>query len=310
VRPSQFPQAKIDFDRIRANAQGIAHECGVPVIAVIKANAYGLGAREVVGVLRDVVDGFYCFSFAEAVEAGTRDTGKSTIAIGLDPSISADDYRSHHVRPAVWDSERAAKMRAARPVLIVDTGQQRFACPREQIDDVIRAGEIDEAFTHATRVEHARMLKDWCGRKQLRLHAAATSLLHEPDARLDAVRPGLALYRDAVRVTTRLLEARDTRGPTGYGGFVSATGRHGVIPGGFTAGARPGPCRINGQPHRILECGMQTSFVEIGARDKAGDEVILLGDDLTVEEIGAAWNVTPHEVLWRYASLVTRTARS
>ena len=196
-------------------------------------------------------------------------------------------------------------LRAARPVLIVDTGQQRFACPREQIDEVIGAGEIDEAFTHATRVDHARMLKDWCGRKNLRLHAAASSLLHEPDARLDAVRPGLALYRDSVRVTTILLEARDTRGPTGYGGFVSSTGRHGVILGGFTAGLRPGPCRINGEARRVVECGMQTSFVEIGPHDKMGDEVVLLGDDLTVEDLGKAWSTTPHEALWRLAT-VTR----
>lgn len=292
---------------MRDNAIRIARDTHVPVIAVIKAQAYGLGSREVVQALRDVVDSFYCFSFDEAVEANVRGTGKTSIVLLHDESIGVDDLRAHHIRPAIWDVERAARLRAARPVLVVDTGQQRFACPREQIDEVIRAGEIDEAFTHATRVEHARMLKDWCAGTNLRLHAAASSLLNEPDARLDAVRPGLALYRDAARVTTRLLEARDTRGPTGYGGFVSSTGRHGVILGGFTAGVRPGPCRINGQPRRIVECGMQTSFVEIGATDKVGDEVVLLGEDLTVEEIGKDCNVTPHEALWR---LVSRTSRA
>lgn len=302
MRPGQFPDAQIDLNRVRDNAQRIARQTNVPVIAVIKAQAYGLGAREVVRSLVDVVDGFYCFSLSEAIDAGTRETGKSTIAISLDESITADDYRAHNVRPAVWDVRRAEQLRAARPVLIVDTGQQRFACPRKQIENVVRAGEIDEAFTHATRVEHARMLKEWCGGLTLRLHAAASSLLNEPEARLDAVRPGLALYRDAVRVITRLLEARDTIGPTGYGGFVSSTGRHGVIAGGFTAGVRPGPCRINGHARRIVESGMQTSFVEIGQSDHAGDEVVLLGDDVPVEEIAKAWNVTPHEALWRLAS--------
>lgn len=303
----QFPLISIDFDRVRENATRIARETRVPVIAVIKAQAYGLGSREVVTVLRDVVDQFYCFSLQEAVDANARDTGKTTIAIALDSSLDATEYKSHNVRPAVWTVEQASRLRAARPILIADTGQQRFACPREQIDEVIRAGEIDEAFTHATRVEHARMLKDWCGGRSMRLHAAASSLLKEPDAWLDAVRPGLALYRDAVRVTTALLEARDTRGPTGYSGFVSSTGRHGVILGGFTAGLQHGPCRINGERRRVVECGMQTSFVEIGAKDKVGDEVVLLGDDLTVEELGAAWNTTPHEALWR---LTSRTSGS
>ena len=45
--------------------------------------------------------------------------------------------------------------RDARPILCVDTGMQRFACAREQIDDVIRAGAIDEAFTHAVTLEQA-----------------------------------------------------------------------------------------------------------------------------------------------------------
>jgi alanine racemase len=301
VPASQFPHVSIDFSRVRDNALRIAHQTRVPVIAVIKADAYGLGARQVVNALRDVVAGFYCFSFGEAVDARTRETGKTTIVI-RDDDASVDDLRSYKVRPAVWDLDRAQRLRAARPVLIVDTGQQRFACPREQIDDVIRVGEIDEAFTHATRLEHARMLRDWCGGRGIRLHAAASSLLSEPEAWLDAVRPGLALYRDAVRVTTRLLEARDTRGPTGYGGFVSSTGRHGVILGGFTAGLRPGPCHINGEARRIVECGMQTSFVEIGQYDKVGEDVVLLGDDLSVEKLGQLWGVTPHEVLWRMAT--------
>lgn len=302
MRSNRFPLAEINFNRVRENAQRIAQATGVALIAVIKADAYGLGARQVVSALADVVDGFYCFSLHEAVDAQTRETDKPTLALAIDETISAEDYRSHNVRPAIWDAPRAVQLRAAAPVLIVDTGMQRFACPRERIDDVVRAGDCDEAFTHATRVEHARWLREWCAGKNLRLHAAASSLLDVPEARLDAVRPGLALYRDAVRVTTRLLEARDTNGPTGYGGFVSATGRHGVIAGGFTAGLRPGPCRINGERRRIVECGMQTSFVEIGKSDKAGDEVVILGDDLTLEEVAKAWIVTPHEALWRLAS--------
>jgi alanine racemase len=51
---------------------------------------------------------------------------------------------------------------------------------------------------------------------------------------------------------------------------------------------------------------MQTSFVEIGPAAKVGDEVVLLGDDLTVEELGKAWSVTPHEALWRLVSNAAR----
>src|SRR5262245_61553502 len=57
------PIVQIDLSRVRDAAQAIAHRTEVPVIAVIKADAYGLGAREVANALREVngVAGFYCF---------------------------------------------------------------------------------------------------------------------------------------------------------------------------------------------------------------------------------------------------------
>jgi alanine racemase len=203
----------------------------------------------------------------------------------------------------VWDAERARELRAARPVLSVDTGMQRFACPREKIDEVLAAGACDEAFTHAVTLEQAKRLSEWCGGRGLRLHAAASALLDDPAAQLDFVRPGLALYRDVVRVVARVAEAHDSRGPTGYGGFVSSTGRHGVFVGGYSHGLRRGaPCLINGRPRTVIECGMQTSFVEIGPNDHEGDEVVLLGDGITPEQVAAAWGTSPQQALLNLAS--------
>ena len=276
MSPLALPLVQIDLPRVRHNAQAIAHRCGVPIIAVIKADAYGLGAREVVAAIGELecVRGFYCFSLREAVDAGTWRTGKPTIALVGREDETVEEYRQFHVRPAVWDVRRAKALRNARPVACVDTGMQRFACRREVMSEVIEASSCDEAFTHATKPEQARMLADWCGehrKRGMKLHAAATSLLDVPEARLDFVRPGLALYRDAVRVTTHLIDARDQTGPAGYGGFVSPTGRHGVILGGYAIGLRPGSCLVNAQPRRILDCGMQSSYVEIGANDRTGD---------------------------------------
>jgi alanine racemase len=311
VPTTSLPHVHIDLSRVRHNAQAIAHRCGVPVIAVIKADAYGLGAVQVVEALKDLdcVAGFYCFSLREAVDAGTWRSGKSTISLVGQADESVEEYRQFNVRPAVWDAARAAALKAARPVICIDTGMQRFACPRDQIDAVIAAGGCDEAFTHATRPEHASLLAEWCAahrKNGMKLHAAATSLLDVAEARLDFVRPGLALYRDAVRVTTRLIDARDQTGPAGYSGFTSPTRRHGILIGGYAIGLRAGPCLVNGQPRRILECGMQSSYVEIGASDRAGDEVVLLGDGITVDNIAAARNTSPQEAMLRFASLGRR----
>ena len=289
---------EIDLSRVRQNVEAIARTVGVPVYAVVKADAYGLGANMVTQAIADVVHGWCVFLATEAVEYQLWErTHKPTICLGPPTSNDPAFYAQHHVRPAVSSVNEAELLRDADPLLCVDTGMQRFSCPPEQIDEAIKAGGIREAFTHAPRLEQAKRLAALAGGKGLKLHAAASSLLDEPDAWLDAVRPGLAIYRGAVRIWAPLVEAKDIKGPAGYAGFV--TPRFGVIVCGYSNGLRKGPCLVNGKKRRILEVGMQSAFVELGPNDREGDEVLLLGDELEAEKVAQAWGCTPHEVLVR-----------
>jgi alanine racemase len=289
------PTICIDHNEVRRAAIRIRRQTGVEVLAVVKANAYGLGVDGVVEAIGDCVDGFYVLDLQEAMDARLWDrTGKPAIAL-LGASNDPKDWLKAHVRPAVWDVERARQLREARPVLAVDTGQQRFACSLNQVADVIRAGAIDEAFTHATTLQQVNQLVEAVSPRGMKLHAAGTALLHEQSAWLDAVRPGLALYESAVRVSARLLEVRDSHGPAGYSGFIAE--RFGVIRMGYTNGLRKGPCLVNGQRSHVLEVGMQSAFVEVSASTKAGDEVVLLGDGITPQALAAEWKTSPQEVL-------------
>jgi len=271
---------------------------GVPVMAVIKADAYGLGAERVAAAIADLVEGFCIFRVAEAIEAQHfQRTGKQSLALGPDLDLTADDYLAQGVRPAVWSEDRAMALRRARPILSVDTGMQRFACPADQIDRVLRAGQCDEAFTHATSLHRVDRLLALVGNRGLKLHAAGSSLLHEPTARLDCVRPGIALYRGAARIHARLVDVRKSAGPVGYSRFTAS--RHGVILAGYSNGLRVGPCIVNGRRSRVLEVGMQSSFVETADADGVGDEVVLLGDGLLESDIAAEWKCSQHEVLTR-----------
>src|SRR5205814_7594624 len=114
------------------------------------------------------------------------------------------------LRPAVSTVEQATALRKADPILCVDAGMQRFACPASEIDRVIAAGGCREAFAHAPTMEHVKKFKEVIAGRKLRLHAAASSLLDEKDAWLDAVRPGFALYHDAIQVTTKLVEVHES----------------------------------------------------------------------------------------------------
>ena len=293
---SALVKVRVDLQRVRENAIALRERVGVPVIAVVKADCYGLGLAAIAPVIADAVDGFCVFQLDEARAVDLhRLTRKPIMSIGPDEQAASDDYIEQGVRPAVWTIERAAALRSARPIVSINTGMQRFAASQEDLDAILAAGDCDEAFTHAVRLGQVQRLLDLAGDRGLRLHASATALLDEPSARLDAVRPGLALYRGAACVETHLIEATDTLGPAGYTGFVVR--RHGVIPMGYLHGLRPGPCLVNEHPSRVLEVGMQTAFVELSPTDEVGDAVTLLGGGLSEQEVAASWQTSEQQVL-------------
>jgi len=300
--PSPHVRVEIDLRRIRENISEIRRRTGVPVLAVIKADAYGLGAERIAPAIADRVEGFCVFKPEEASAIRLwEQTGKAAIAIGPPISANPADYIAHHVRPAISNPNQLAQLQSADPVLCVDTGQQRFACDPGQIDAILRSGKCSEAFTHATTLEQVKRFREAVGGRVARMHAAGSSLLAEPAAWLDAVRPGLAIYQGAVRVSTRLVETRRSNGPAGYTGFQVPF--HGVILAGYANGVRTGSCLVNGRRSRILEVGMQSAFVEIDQHDKGLEtEVVLLGDGLSEAQVAKAWNSSPHEAILRLST--------
>ena len=314
--PAMPATVTVDLARVRSNVAAVRASIGpgVRLLATVKADAYGLGAAAVAAAVADGVDGWYVFRADEATGADLRRFGLDAIALlpPGDPSLDvAEFYRDHRIRPAVWEVERAAKLKDAAPVLSVDCGMRRLACPPDRIDAVLDAagGAIDEAMTHASRPEQARRLVDLLGGRGLRLHAAGSNLLADPSCHLDAVRPGLALYRGALRVTAPLVEVHPGHGPAGYGQFDSAG--HGVALVGYSDGLRPGVALLNGTRRRTPEVGMQSCYVEAQAGDRVGDEVVLLGDGLTEADVASAWGVGEHEVIVRLAGARRRvTPRS
>jgi alanine racemase len=304
---SQHVKVTVDLTRVRRNATELKARVRVPVWATIKADAYGLGAARVAEALAPVVDGFCVFALDEAASIDLwRLTGKSAIALGPPQQHDPAAWIAAHVRPAVSTEDEARQLLEASPILCVDTGMQRFAAPPPRVREWIERFRIDEAFTHATRLEHVERLRELTQSTSVRIHAAATALLDEPAAYLDAVRPGLALYRGAVTVTTPLADARRSAGPIGYTGWASETAHHGVILAGYAHGLRPGPVTVNGRRQRITEIGMQSAYVTLDPADRAGDTVTLLGNGITEADVAFAWEVTPHHALLTLATMGIR----
>ena len=291
-------EVAVNLDSVRAAAESLRQRTGVGLIAVIKADAYGLGAVRIADALASVVSEFAYFSVTEA-----RVVGRPGLVLGP-PDGAPAEFRELRLRPAVTD-RRTAQQFAGLPVAIkLDTGMQRFGCQPEDLDDLARTCNVVDYFSHAVTLAATRCLRVACAGRGRPLHAAATCLLGEPEAWFDAVRPGLALYRGAVRVTTRLQTVRETKGPVGYTGFHHSPA--GVLLVGYSNGLQAGPVVINGRRQHLLEVGMNTSFVTVDPTDRPGDEVVLLGRELAEPELAQHFGTREHEILCRYTAMGVR----
>src|SRR5438045_901679 len=108
MTPNPHVTVQVDLNRIRANVREIAALVRVPILAVVKADAYELGATRAAEAIADLVEGFCVFELREAVEAQLHSTTRKRIlALGPPTSQNPADFRDAHVTPSVSTIEQA-----------------------------------------------------------------------------------------------------------------------------------------------------------------------------------------------------------
>lgn len=295
---SKHVSVTVDLDTIRANAEAIRAQTNVPLIAVVKADAYGLGARPVADALASVAHEFAYFTREEAIELG-----RPGIVLGP-PDGDAAEFVALRVRPTITNEAEAQRYGAVPCAVNVDTCMQRFGCTPEQLREYVQRCKVHDIWSHCSGAESIERLAHATEGLDRPRHGASSSLLSQPGAWLDAVRPGVALYRGALRVSTAIAVARDTRGPVGYTEFDCP--RVGILLMGYAQGVRAARVLINGRRQQMREVGMNCTYVSLDPRDQAGDEVVLLGDGLTEAQVAQDSNSREHEVLCRYGAIGPR----
>ncbi|WP_339080196.1 alanine racemase [Pseudomonas sp. TMP9] len=251
--------ATIDLSAIAHN-YAVAKRCapGRQAFAVVKANAYGHGVREVVTALHDVADGFAVASLEEAAEVRALH-GEARILL-LEGCFAADEYQfaaQLGLDVVVHTALQAQQLLAAtlrRPLAVwlkLDSGMHRlgfnaaalrdwfghlhgaahvgelnllshFACADERGSDVSE-GQLEQ-FLDLLDLDFAQ-----------RSLANSAAILTIPAAHMDWLRPGIMLYgatpfadlgveelglRPAMSLTAQLIACRDidVGDAVGYGG--------------------------------------------------------------------------------------------
>ena len=127
-------RVKIDLDAIEQNFEAVRAKAGVPVMAVIKADAYGHGAIPVARLLEGKCAFFGVSSMLEAMELRRAGLRTPILVLGHTPVQAFPTAIMENIRPAIYRWEDAQALSdAAQSIgvpanfhIAVDTGMSRI----------------------------------------------------------------------------------------------------------------------------------------------------------------------------------------
>jgi len=198
----------IDRSAIQANWRWLQDRAGVTAGAAVKANGYGLGARETVEALIEAgCRDFFVSSWAEAEQLGGLPEGVSVVVLhGVGPD-DAEASLLIAARPCLNSAEQVARWKEIAPGracdVMIDTGMNRLGLRPTQIGLLDGLG-IDTLHSHLARADED---SDMNGMQLERFRAVASAVPARRysmansagiclgrDYSFDLVRPGLSLY--------------------------------------------------------------------------------------------------------------------
>lgn len=354
--PNEYQRAcaVIDLNAIAENVEVLRGKLppGTKILAVIKADGYGHGAA----VLAERLSGLpFLFGYAvataeEALQLRECRGGKPVLILGHTFPYCYGKLVAADIRPTVFrldmakelSEEALSQKKTCKIHVKVDTGMSRIGiCPDDSGIDFISqltklpGLEIEGIFTHFARADERdkesalaqfrrftsfteRISRELSLRIPFRHCANSAAVMELPEAGLDLVRAGIALYglwpseemdrertplRPALSLYSHIVRVRTLPSgtPVSYGGTYVAKGerRIATIPVGYGDGyprslSGKGDVLIRGKRAKIAgRICMDQFMVDVTDIPEAseGDLVTLIGADgeerITMEELGA-----------------------
>jgi alanine racemase len=305
-------EIQIDLGALRRNVGVLLRALdGAELWAVVKADGYGHGSRDVSGAALGAGATALCVAtVAEALELRPEFSGVRILALG--PAVGRDvaDARDAGVELAVFDEPVPEGVRVH---LKLDTGMGRFGLselPSVEAEVVglmthLATADCDEEFA---RIQVQRFAEATAPYSHLIRHAAnSAAVLRLPEARFDAARCGIAIYglspfgtdpaddglEPALRWHSRLAQVKrlEVGESTGYGrSFVAERPTWiGIVPVGYADGFRRDltgtEVRVGGEPRRVVGTVSMDSFaVELDRELPPDTPVTLIGHGVLAED--------------------------
>ncbi len=326
----------IDLGAVRHNARRLLEVLGgAELWAVVKANGYGHGARDVGRAALDAGASALCVvTVAEALEL-RRELPEARIIV-MCPTDAVAEAREARIELVV--SVSGAVPENIPVHLKLDTGMGRWGLaelPQPPANVVglmshLATADSDPAFA-GRQLERFREATE--PYSHLTRHLAnSAAVLRLPDTRLDAARCGIALYgispfntdpaedglRPALSWRSRLAQVRllQPGESTGYGRRFLAERPTwiGIVPIGYADGFRRDltgtEVLVDGEPRRVIgTVSMDALAVELDRELPVGAPVTIVGDGLLIERHADVAGTIGYEIACGINSDPTRAHR-
>ena len=240
----------IDHSALQANWRWLQDRAGVPAGAAIKADGYGIGARETMQALYDAgCREFFVSTWSEAAELGDVSEDSSVVVLhGVGPD-DVEAALAAKARPVLNSVEQVARWREIAQQrdcdVMIDTGMNRLGLRPDEIS-VLDGLAIDTLHSHlacadqdhplnAAQLERFREVAAAVPAKRYSIaNSAGIGLGREYS--FDLVRPGIAIYggvqrrefeghiRQVARIEAQIVQRRTIRAgeSCGYGATFTA----------------------------------------------------------------------------------------
>lgn len=167
---------EINVDAILGNYRAVCQKTGVPVMAVIKADAYGHGAVQIGKLLEPECPFFGVSSVSEALELRHAGIQTPVLILGHAPASAFSKLINAGIRPTIFNYEDARALShaaaekgvTARCHLAVDTGMSRigFQVTEEDADICMEIAklpnlEIEGLFSHFATADSADLRRSY-----------------------------------------------------------------------------------------------------------------------------------------------------
>ena len=199
---------RLDSSALQNNWRWLQRTAGTAAGAAVKADGYGIGAREVTRLLTEAgCRDFFVSTWAEAEALGSLPEGvELSILHGIGPD-DVDSVRASKARPMLNTIAQVARWNEAAPGrpcdVMIDTGMNRLGLRTDEIDHLdgliihtlhshLACADEDSSMNAVQRDRFAAVAAAVKARRYSLANSAGICLGR--DYAFDLVRPGLALY--------------------------------------------------------------------------------------------------------------------